>query len=90
MLLMVGDRVDSMESSLRSFASRRPDNPITETGILAEFSHHGFSSRVGQKRTDLKHQMLDPLIVGIPWAVRLGAAYAAVKVVAGRRSRSRR
>src|SRR5688572_26941776 len=36
LLLVLGDRVDAMESHLASFATLRPDNPITQTGILAE------------------------------------------------------
>ncbi|WBQ04499.1 hypothetical protein [Kribbella sp. CA-293567] len=67
-LLLVGaDRVDTLGSTLRSFATRHPDNPITETGILAEFKHHGIRSRRGQKRADLVHQPLDLVIVSWPW-----------------------
>ena len=35
LLLMAGDRVDAVESGLRSLLTLRPDNPITETGVLA-------------------------------------------------------
>ena len=52
---------------MRAFASRHPDNPITETGILAELKLHGVRSRRGQKRADLVHQPLDLVIVGWPW-----------------------
>src|SRR6195952_2342333 len=38
MLLIVGDRIDAVESHLRSFATPRPDNPLTQTGVRAEFS----------------------------------------------------
>src|SRR3712207_5481099 len=48
LLLIAADRVNSVEANLASLVSRRPDNPITETGILSEFSHHGLSSRLGQ------------------------------------------
>jgi hypothetical protein len=61
--------VNSVEANLASLASRRPDNPITETGILSEFSHHGLSSRFGKKRTDVKHLWLDPIIVAGPWVL---------------------
>jgi hypothetical protein len=81
LLLMAADRVDSMASSVKSFATLRPDNPITETGVLAEFSHHGLSSRLGQKRTDVKHQILDPVIIGTPWALRVAVAWLAVRVL---------
>jgi hypothetical protein len=87
LILIAADRVDSIESNLRSFATLRPDNPITETGVLSEFRRHGISSRVGQKRADVKHQALDPLIVGWPWALRAGIVYVLVKRV--RRLRSR-
>lgn len=45
----------------------RPDNPITETGVKSEFTHKGFSSRVGRKRTDLSHTWIDPILVAGPW-----------------------
>jgi hypothetical protein len=67
LLLIAADRVDTMESTARSFVSLHPDNPITETGILAEFKYHGLRSRRGQKRADLVHQPLDLVIVGFPW-----------------------
>src|SRR6478735_8471636 len=43
----------------------RPDNPITQTGILAEPHAHPIASRRG--RVDVRHQVLDPLIVAGPW-----------------------
>jgi len=73
LLLMAGDRVETLGSTVRSFASTRPDNLITETGIRAELSHHGLRSRRG--RVDARHHVLDPLIVVGPWVV------AAVPVV---------
>jgi hypothetical protein len=79
LILLAADRVDSVESNLRSYATLHPDNPITETGVLSEFKYHGISSRLGQKRTDVKHQVLDPIIVGWPWAARAGVAYLVTK-----------
>jgi hypothetical protein len=79
LILIAADRVDSLESTLRSFATLHPDNPITETGVLSEFKHHGIRSRLGQKRTDVKHQWLDPIIVGWPWVARAGVGYLLVK-----------
>lgn len=67
LLLMVADRVDALESGLRSLLTLHPDNPITETGVLAEVSHHGLRSRLGHNRADLKHHWMDPFIVGAPW-----------------------
>jgi hypothetical protein len=76
LLLMLADRVDAWENHLRSFLTLHPDNPITETGVLSEFTHHGLRSRLGQRRTDLVHQPLDPVILGGPWVA--GAAAAVV------------
>jgi hypothetical protein len=67
LILIAADRVDAWESHLRSFATLRPDNPITETGVLSEFRRHGIASRLGQKRADVVHQTLDPIIVAGPW-----------------------
>jgi hypothetical protein len=69
LLLVAADRVDAWEHHLRSFATLRPDNPVTETGVLSEFSRHGMGSRFGKKRTDLNHQWIDPLVVGGPWVL---------------------
>ncbi len=76
LLLMLADRVDAVEEHVKSFATLHPDNPITETGIKAEFTHHGLSSRIGRKRTDLVHLPLDPVIVAGPWVAAAGAAVA--------------
>jgi len=84
LLLLASDRVDVAESTLRSFVSLRPDNPVTETGALSEFTHHGLSSRFGRKRADVRHQALDPVIVAAPWVLAGGLAYLLVKRVAGR------
>src|SRR5215217_7795832 len=75
LLLLAGDRVDAVESHLRSFLTLHPDTPITETGVLSEFTHHGVASRRGTKRVDLVHQPLDPILVGGPWVLAGGAAY---------------
>ena len=81
LLLMLADRVDAVEEHVKSFATLRPDNPITETGIKAEFTHHGLSSRIGRGRTDLVHQPLDPVIVVGPWLAAVGAAVAGGRAV---------
>ena len=69
LLLILADRVNTLGSTLGSFASLHPDNLITETGILSEFKVNGWKSRVGQGRTDVKHHPLDPLIVAGPWVL---------------------
>jgi hypothetical protein len=83
MLLIVGDRVDALGSHLRSFATLRPDNPITQTGVAAEFTHSGLSSRFGRRRSDARHHLLDPFIVAGPWVVGAGALVAGVRKLAG-------
>ncbi|MBE8519038.1 hypothetical protein ILP97_16180 [Amycolatopsis sp. H6(2020)] len=81
LLLLAADRVDAWESHLRSFATLRPDNPITETGVLSEFTRHGVASRVGKNRSDVKHHLADPIIVAGPWVLAAGLAYSAVRKV---------
>jgi hypothetical protein len=81
LLLLFADRVDAVEHHLRSFLTLRPDNPITETGVLSEFTHHGLRSRLGVKRTDLVHQPLDPVIVAGPWVVGGWLAFRGVRRV---------
>jgi hypothetical protein len=82
LLLLAADRVDAWEAHLRSFATLRPDNPVTQTGIRSEVSGHGWASRAGQNRADLAHQPLDPLIVVGPWIAAGGVAIAGAKKVA--------
>ena len=86
LLLLLADRVDTKESVLRSFLTPRPDNPITQTGVLSEFRRHGISSRLGHQRTDVVHQPLDLIVVGAPWAAAAGLTYLAVRKVVRRRS----
>jgi hypothetical protein len=86
LLLIAADRVDAWESHLASFATGRPDNPITETGVLSEPARHGLSSRVGTKRADLSHQWLDPVVVAGPWVLAGGAGVAVIRAVLRRRS----
>ena len=81
LILLLADRVDAVEQHLVSFATLRPDNPITQTGIRSEFTHNGLKSRIGQKRVDLVHQPIDPVIVAGPWILAGSAAYAGVKAL---------
>ena len=85
-LILIGaDRVDAIESHLRSFGTVHPDNPITETGVLSEFTRKGLSSRIGRGRTDLVHQPLDPVIVAGPWVLAGGVVYSAIRALRRRR-----
>jgi hypothetical protein len=81
LLLIAADRIDAWESHLASFVTLRPDNPLTETGVRSEFTHHGLTSRVGTKRADLAHQPLDPVIVAGPWVAAGAAVYVGGRTV---------
>src|SRR3954469_2237477 len=81
LLLMLADRVDAVEEHLKSFATLHPDNPITETGVQAEFTHSGLSSRLGRNRTDVVHQVLDPVVVAGPWVVAVAGAVLGVRTL---------
>jgi hypothetical protein len=87
LILLAADRVDAVEHHLQSFLTLRPDNPITQTGVRSELSHGAFSSRFGQKRTDLVHQPLDPVIVAGPWVL---AGYFGLRGLARTVRRARR
>jgi hypothetical protein len=85
LLLVSADRVDTAEGILASFLTPHPDNLVSETGVRSELTHRGLSSRLRQKRADVPHQALDPVIVLGPWV--LGAAAVGVLV---RRAMARR
>lgn len=87
LILIAADRIDSLGSSIRSLATARPDNPITETGILSEYRRHPIASRRGQRRADQRHTALDPILVGAPWLLRGAAVYLLVRTARGRWSR---
>lgn len=74
LLLLAADRVDAAESHLRSFATLRPDNPITQTGVKAEFTHHGYAARTQSKRADVNHAWIDPILIAGPWIATMGGA----------------
>jgi hypothetical protein len=82
LLLMLADRVDAWESHLRSFATLRPDNPVTQTGVLSERRRHGIASRRAAGRVDRVHQALDPLVVAGPWLLAGAGATVAVRRLA--------
>jgi hypothetical protein len=83
LILLGADRVDAIGSHVISFVKARPDNPVTETGVLSERRRHGFSSRFGRKRADVKHMWMDPIIVAGPWVLVAGAlVYTIVRTTA--------
>jgi hypothetical protein len=75
LLLLAADRVDTVESVLGSFATSRPVNVLFETGLRSELEGHGLRSRRGQKRADVVHHAIDPLLVAGPWVVAGVLAY---------------
>jgi hypothetical protein len=87
LLLLLGDRVDAWGSHVASFATLRPDNPITETGILSEGRRHGLASRFGTGRADVNHTWIDPIVVGGPWVVATAGAALAARAIARRARR---
>jgi hypothetical protein len=66
---MLGDRIDATGARLRSYATRRPDNLLAETGVLSAPERHPL--RVRARRVDRRHQVLDPVIVAGPAALRV-------------------
>ncbi len=79
LLLMAADRVDSLGSSVTAALRGKPDDPVTETGVLGERHARPFRDRFGRGRADTKHQWMDPLIVSAPWVLRAGVGWFAVK-----------
>lgn len=79
LLLVLGDRIDTKESLVRGLFSGRPDELVSETGVRSELSAHGWRSRVGRGRTDVRHQVIDPLLVAGPWVLGGVAAYRVVR-----------
>jgi hypothetical protein len=87
LLLLAADRVDAIESHLASFATMRPDNPVTETGIKSEFTHNGLKARTGTTRVDNSHTWMDPFIVAGPWIVAVAVLTRLGRALAKRRRR---
>ena len=85
LLLMAGDRVDSLGSSVTSVLRGKPDNPITETGILGERHASPVRDRMGRGRADTKHLWMDPFIVSAPWLLRGAVVALAVRGLRRRR-----
>jgi hypothetical protein len=86
LILLAADRVDAIESHLASFATGRPDNPITETGIRTEFRRSGFPTRFAPGRVDRAHTWIDPILVAGPWILAAGSTAAVVRAVLRRSS----
>ena len=81
LLLLAADRVDAAGSHLAALARLRPD-PLA-SGLRSELSGHGIRSRRGVRRSDVKHQWLDPLVVLWPWLVAAVLVRRLVRMVRG-------
>jgi hypothetical protein len=77
LLLMFADRVEATGAHIVALSKLHPD-PIA-SGLRGELKGNGIASRFGKKRTDVKHQWLDPLVVAAPWLVAGLTGYRAVK-----------
>ncbi|MCW4384209.1 hypothetical protein OH146_00290 [Salinibacterium sp. SYSU T00001] len=84
LLLIAGDRVDAVGSHLRSVLTLRPDNPVTETGVVSELRRGGIRSRVGRGRADVKHGWIDPLLIAGFWVFTGIVAVAVVRSIGKR------
>ena len=78
LLLIAADRIDVMESRVQGVAELHPDNPITESGILAEKHYHGIRSRRG-RRADVVHHPMDYALAIVPYALLGYATYKLVR-----------
>jgi hypothetical protein len=87
LLLMAGDRVDVLESRVGAALSGRPDNLITETGVLREFKNHAYRTRFGQHRADLVHQPVDMVLWAAPYLAVATGLYMATRRGGRRRPR---
>jgi hypothetical protein len=88
LLLMLGDRIDVIESNVGDLFKGRPDNFFAEMGLGAEFKRHGLHSRVGRGRNDTKHLPIDLLMFAAKLAIVGGAAFAIASVVRAKKKRT--
>jgi len=85
LLLIAADRVDVVEHVARSLFSRRPENPLLESGLRSEITGHGLRSRTAGRRADVLHHPLDPIVVAGPWLLGAWVASRVVRAVTRRR-----
>lgn len=81
LLLIVADRLEAGIAHMKSLASRRPDDPVSQSGILGEWDRGAIRSRFGRGRIDLKHTWMDPLVILGPWILAVVIGATAVKRV---------
>lgn len=85
LLLIVGDRVDVVESRVMAALSGKPDNVITESGVARELKDRGYRTRFGQHRADLKHLPLDLAMWAAPYVAIAGGVYMTARAFGRRR-----
>jgi hypothetical protein len=85
LLLIAGDRVDAAEQHVTALLRGHPDDPLTETGVLSEGRRHGLRSRFDGTRTDVRHQVIDPVLVAGPWVAGAVAGALGVRALLRRR-----
>jgi hypothetical protein len=85
LLLIAGDRVDVLESRITALLQGRPDNPVTETGVLREFRGQAYRTRFGQHRADFKHLPLDAVLWAAPYVLLGCGVYLAAKQLSSER-----
>jgi len=76
LLLILGDRVEAFGAHVRSLLTLHPDNPVTETGVGAEFTKNR-----PETRADSSHRWIDPLLVAGPWVITGWMAYRILRAV---------
>jgi len=69
LLLVLGDRIEVVGAATRSLLSLRPDNPVTQTGVMAHLPPRRLPLGLDRRRADTSHRWMDPVIVAGPWLV---------------------
>jgi hypothetical protein len=69
MLLVLADRIEVAGAAARSLVSTRPDNPVTQTGVMAHLPPRRLALGLESGRADRSHRWMDPLIVAGPWVL---------------------
>lgn len=84
LLLIAGDRVESTGAHLRAAISLRPDDPVTETGVLTESAERELAA-FRSHRADTSHRWIDPVLVAGPWVITAWVGWRILHSVLRRR-----
>jgi hypothetical protein len=88
LLLMLGDRIDVIESNIGDIFKGRPDNFLSEMGLKSEFTRHGLRSRIGRGRSDLKHLPIDIAMYAGKFALVGGLAFGIATLLRPKKKRT--